>query len=149
MLRYVIWRLLVMIPTLVAISFLVFAIIRLPEGDYLSTYIEELQSQGEAVDQTKVEFLRHQYGLDLPFIAQYARWGWGLLHGDLGYSFEYDKPVVQVVGDRLAMSAVLALVTILFTYAVSFPIGVFCATHRNTVWDHLLTFVAFIGIATP
>ena len=149
MLRYVIWRLLIMIPTLVAISFVIFVIIRLPQGDYLSTYIDELQSQGEAVDQTKIAYLRHQYGLDQPFIVQYARWGVGLLQGDLGYSFEYDKPVTQVIGDRLLMSAVLALATILFTYAVAFPIGVFCATHRNSIGDHLLTFVAFIGIATP
>jgi peptide/nickel transport system permease protein len=149
MLRYVIWRLLVMIPTLLAISFITFSIIRLPEGDYLTAYIDELQSQGEAVDQNKIAYLRHQYGLDLPFLAQYGRWGWGLLHGDLGYSFEYDKPVTQVVGDRLALSAVLAIVTILFTYAVALPIGVFCATHRNTVADYLLTFIAFIGIATP
>jgi peptide/nickel transport system permease protein len=149
MLRYVIRRVLIMIPTLIAISFMVFAIIRLPEGDYLSTYIDELQSQGETVDQTKVEYLRHQYGLDLPFIAQYARWAWGLVQGDLGYSFEYDRPVVQVIGDRLLLSAVLAIATMLFTYAVAFPVGVFCATHRNRWSDHLLTSLAFIGIATP
>jgi peptide/nickel transport system permease protein len=149
MLRYVIWRLLVMIPTLLAISFIVFAIIRLPQGDYLSAYIDELQSQGEAVDLTKIAYLRHTYGLDLPFLGQYARWVWGLLHGDLGYSFEYDLPVAQVVGDRLVLSAVLAIATILFTYVVAFPIGIFCATHRYTLADYVLTFLAFIGIATP
>ena len=100
MLIYCARRIMVMIPTLVAISILVFIIIQLPPGDYLTTYIAELQSQGEQVDQSKIEFLRQQYGLDLPYWEQYLLWFGGMLTGDFGYSFEYDLPVSEVVGDR-------------------------------------------------
>ena len=90
-----------MLPTLLAISILVFIIIQLPPGDYLTTYIAELEAQGEKVDKSKIEFLRAQYGLDKPYWEQYLVWLGGMLTGDFGYSFEYDLPVSEVVGDRL------------------------------------------------
>jgi peptide/nickel transport system permease protein len=149
MLNYVVRRLFVMIPTLLAISFITFVIIQLPPGDFLSTYIAELQSQGEAVDQNKIAMLREMYGLDLPFHEKYLRWVWGLLQGDMGWSFEYELPVSDVVGERLLMSIVLSFTTILFTWAVAFPIGIYSATHRYSVMDHGLTFLGFLGLATP
>ena len=85
MLTFLARRLFVMVPTLIMISVLVFVIIQLPPGDFLSTYLNELQSQGEAVDPAKIEFLKHQYGLDQPLYVQYFDWAWGLLHGDLGF----------------------------------------------------------------
>ncbi|MCA8930155.1 MAG: ABC transporter permease, partial [Alphaproteobacteria bacterium] len=90
MLNYTAQRILMMVPTLLAISVLVFVIIQLPPGDYLTTYMAELQSQGEAVDQSKIEFLRQQYGLDKPYWEQYLLWLGGMLTGDFGYSFAYD-----------------------------------------------------------
>ena len=90
-----------MIPTLLAISFIIFVIIQLPPGDYLETHIAELESQGESVDPDKIEFLRRQYGLDQPFLVQYYEWVTGFFVGDFGYSFEYDLPVREVVGDRI------------------------------------------------
>ena len=149
MLSYVVRRLFVMIPTLLAISFITFVIIQLPPGDFLSTYIAELQSQGEAVDQNKITMLREMYGLDLPFHEKYLRWVWGLMQGDMGWSFEYELPVSEVVGERLLMSIVLSFTTILFTWAVAFPIGIYSATHRYSVMDHGLTFLGFLGLATP
>lgn len=149
MLSYVVRRLFVMIPTLLAISFITFVIIQLPPGDFLTTYIAELQSQGEAVDQNKIAMLREMYGLDLPFHEKYLRWVWGLLQGDMGWSFEYELPVSDVVGERLLMSIVLSFTTILFTWAVAFPIGIYSATHRYSVMDHGLTFLGFLGLATP
>jgi peptide/nickel transport system permease protein len=146
---YLIRRVLVMIPTLLAISLITFTIIQLPPGDYLTTHIEELRSQGEAVDQSKIDFLRKQYGLDLPFHEKYLSWLWGLLHGDLGYSFEYNLPVSAVVGDRLMLSIILSFATVVFTWVVAFPIGVYSATHRYSVADHTLTFLGFLGLATP
>jgi peptide/nickel transport system permease protein len=124
MLGYVVHRLLIMIPTLLAISALTFIIIQLPPGDYLETYIAELESQGQNVDAEKIEFLRKQYGLDQPMIVQYLYWLGGLLQGDMGYSFEYSLPVSQIVGDRLFLTFVVTLATVLFTYFVAFPIGV-------------------------
>ena len=146
---YLIRRILVMIPTLLAISLITFTIIQLPPGDYLSNYIAELQSQGESVDAAKIEFLRHAYGFDLPFHEKYLSWLWGMLHGDFGYSFEYNQPVSAVVGDRLLLSVVLSFATVVFTWVVAFPIGVYSATHRYSVSDHTLTFLGFLGLATP
>lgn len=149
MLVYSIHRLLIMIPTLLAISVIVFIIIQLPPGDYLSTYIAELQSQGEAVNADKIAFLREQYGLDRPLIEQYFRWVFGLLQGDLGYSFEFNLPVNQVIGDRMLLTFVVSFATVLFTYIVAFPIGAYSATHQYSWGDYGLTFLGFLGLATP
>ncbi len=149
MLRYVAHRLLVMVPTLLAISFIVFVIIQLPPGDYLESYVAELQARGEGVDFDKVAFLRQQYGLDQPFMVQYAKWVFGLLQGDLGYSFEFNLPVNAVVGDRLWLTALVSFATIIFTWIVAFPIGVYSATHQYSAADHSLTFIGFLGLATP
>jgi peptide/nickel transport system permease protein len=149
MLRYIIQRLLIMIPTLIAISIIVFTIIHLPPGDYFSTYIAELQSQGQAVDVQKIEFLKAEYGFDKPLWEQYLFWVAGLLHGDLGYSFAYNLPVSAVVGDKLSLTFIVSLATILFTYVVAFPIGIYSATHQYSWSDHTLTLLGFIGLATP
>jgi peptide/nickel transport system permease protein len=149
MLRYLVYRLLIMIPTLIAISLLIFTIIQLPPGDYFSTYIAELQAQGEAADPAKIQFLREQYGFDKPLWQQYVVWAGGLLTGDLGYSFEYNLPVSAVVGDRLLLTFIVSLATLVFTYIVAFPIGVWSATHQYSWSDYSLTFVGFIGLATP
>jgi len=135
--------------TLLGISVLVFVIIQLPPGDYLSTYIAEIQASGERLADEKIAFLREQYGLDLPLWRQYLVWVFGLLHGDLGYSFEYNQPVADVIGDRLFLTLVLNFVTVLFIYVVSFPIGVYSATHQYTAADHSLSFLGFLGLATP
>lgn len=149
MFAYVIRRILIMIPTLIAISAITFVIIQLPPGDYLSTLIAELQSQGENVDTAKIDALRAQYGLDRPMIEQYLVWAWGLLNGDFGFSFEYQLPVADVVGDRLFLTLVLNFTTIIFIWVVSFPIGIYSATHQYSWGDYGLTFIGFIGLATP
>jgi peptide/nickel transport system permease protein len=149
MFRFLVRRTLVMIPTLLVISALVFIIIQLPEGDYLTSYITELESQGETVSAEKIQFLREEYGLDKPPLERYATWLWGMLRGDFGYSFEYNLPVSQVVGDRLFLSFLLSFATILFTWVVAFPIGVYSATHQYSWGDHSLTLIGFLGLATP
>jgi len=149
MFGYIVHRLLIMIPTLIAISLLIFIIIKLPPGDYFSTYMAELQSQGEAVDPAKIKFLMEQYGFDKPAWQQYLVWATGLLHGDMGFSFEYNMPVRQVVGDRLLLTFIVSFATIVFTYLVAFPIGVYSATHQYALGDYALTLLGFIGLATP
>jgi peptide/nickel transport system permease protein len=149
MLEFLIRRTVTMMVTLLITSVLIFIIIQLPPGDYLSTYIAELQSQGEMVDEEKINFLRSQYGLDKSLPHQYFTWVTGLLSGDLGYSFEYNLPVSEVVGDRLLLSMVLNLTTIIFIYLVAFPIGVYSATHQYSWTDHGLTLIGFLGLATP
>ena len=149
MLRYIAHRLLVMVPTLLAISAIVFLIIQLPPGDYFTTYINELQSQGEAVSKERLEFLRQQYGFDRTPIEQYFVWLFGMLQGDFGYSFEYSLPVSDVVGDRLLLSFIVSFTTIIFTWIVAFPIGVYSAVYQYSWGDYGLTFLGFIGLATP
>jgi peptide/nickel transport system permease protein len=148
-LSYILHRVLVMVPTLVAISIITFIIIQLPPGDYLSTMLSELQSQGQGVQSERIEYLRRLYGLDRPLWEQYLYWAAGLLRGDLGYSFEYDRPVNEVIGDRVFLTFVISFTTILFSWAVSFPIAIYSATHKYSVADHGLTFLGFLGLATP
>lgn len=149
MLGFILKRLLMMIPTLFVISILVFIIIQLPPGDYLESYIAELQSQGESVDQDKIRFLRQEYGLDKPVYEQYFVWATGLLQGDLGYSFEFELPVREVVGDRMFLTIIISIVTIVFTWIIAFPIGIYSATHQYSWGDYGLSLLGFIGLATP
>jgi peptide/nickel transport system permease protein len=149
MLRYIAHRLLVMVPTLLAISAIVFLIIQLPPGDYFTTYINELQSQGETVSKERMDFLREQYGFDRSPVEQYFVWLFGMLQGDFGYSFEYSLPVSEVVGDRMLLSFIVSFTTIIFTWIVAFPIGVYSAVRQYSWGDYSLTFLGFIGLATP
>ncbi len=149
MLNYIWRRVLTMIPTLLVISLLVFVIIQLPPGDYLESHIAELQSQGESVDEQKIAFLREEYGLDRPFFEQYFFWLIGMLQGDFGYSFEYELPVTEVVGDRLFLTILISVVTIIFTWMVAFPIGIYSATHQYSWGDYGLSTLGFLGLATP
>ncbi len=146
---YITRRILTMIPTLLIISALIFVIIQLPPGDYLESYIAELQSQGETVDKQKIAFLREQYGLDRPLWEQYFFWLTGMLQGDFGFSFEYNLPVTEVVGDRLFLTVLISIVTILFTWIIAFPIAIYSATHQYSWGDYGLSFLGFLGLAMP
>jgi peptide/nickel transport system permease protein len=149
MLRYILWRITVMIPTLLIISALVFTIIELPPGDYFESYIADLAAQGEDVDMQEIAELRAEYGFDKPPVVRYFYWVAGMLHGDFGYSFEYQLPVSEVVGDRLWLTILVSFFTIIFTWIIAFPIGIYSATHQYSWTDFGLTFVGLIGIAIP
>lgn len=149
MLSYIIKRAFYMVPTLILISILVFALIELPPGDYFETYVNQLLASGESVDRQRIEFLREQYGFDQPVYLRYFKWAFGLVQGDLGYSFEYQLPVNDVIGDRLFLTIVVTFFTILFTWAVAFPIGIYSATRQYSWGDYGLTFIGLLGLATP
>jgi len=149
MLRYILWRITVMVPTLLIISALVFTIIELPPGDYFESYIADLAAQGEDVDLQEIEQLRAEYGFDKPPVLRYFYWVAGMLHGDFGYSFEYQLPVSEVVGDRLWLTILVSFFTIIFTWIIAFPIGIYSATHQYSWGDFGLTFLGLIGIAIP
>jgi peptide/nickel transport system permease protein len=149
MLRYILWRIAAMIPTLVIISALVFTIIELPPGDYFESYVSDLRAQGEAVDMQEIEELRVQYGFDKPPVLRYFYWVAGMLQGDFGYSFEYQLPVSEVVGDRLWLTVMVSFFTIIFTWLIAFPIGIYSATHQYSWSDYGLTLVGLLGIAIP
>lgn len=148
MLGYVAHRLFVMIPTLLVISALVFLIINLPPGDFASAMLAELESQGEAGAQRAQE-IRALYGLDKPLIEQYFDWLGGMLVGDFGFSFEYEAPVSEVVGERMALTVLINFLSILFIYLISFPIGVYSAVRQYSAGDYVFSFVGIIGYATP
>ena len=149
MLFYVIRRFLYMAILLLLISVVAFVIIQLPPGDYLSSYIVHLQASGQTVDEAQLAALKKQYGLDLPMYAQYFKWMWKMLHGDFGRSFEWNKPVSELIGERLVLTVVLSLFTLIFTYIVAIPIGIYSATHQYSVGDYAFTVIGFAGLATP
>jgi peptide/nickel transport system permease protein len=158
MIRFLLRRIVTMAVTLLIISALVFFIIKLPPGDFLSNQIAELRAQGESASIAKAEFLIKQYGLDKPAWQQYLVWigvmpgpnGFsGLLQGDWGWSFEYDKPVVDVVGDALWLTLLVNLAVVIFIHVVSIPIAIYSATRQYSVGDYLATFIGYIGLATP
>ncbi|SEQ10776.1 peptide/nickel transport system permease protein [Devosia sp. YR412] len=149
MLAYILRRTLWSIPFLIGASFLAFVIIQAPPGDYLTTYAAKLEAAGQSVDTARLNSLRDRFGLDEPFIAQYWKWITNILRGDFGMSFEWQQPVADLVGERMLFSIILALSTILFTWAVALPVGVYSAIRKYTAGDYVVTVIGFIGLATP
>ncbi|NRG19363.1 ABC transporter permease [Rhizobiales bacterium] len=158
MLYYIARRIFAMIPTLLVISFLTFFIIELPAGDYISNQIAALRATGESASIAKLEFLRQEFALDKPFLERYLIWVglWpgphgfdGLIQGNWGWSFEFDRPVSEVVGPTLPLTIILNTATILFVYIVAFPIGIYSATRQYSWADYGFTFLGYIGLATP
>jgi peptide/nickel transport system permease protein len=149
MLTYIVRRILLMIPTLAITSALVFAIIEAPPGDYLESYIAELRAQGESVETAKIEYLRAEYGFDKTPVERYFHWVAGMFVGDFGYSFAYELPVTAVVGDRLFLTILVSVATILFTWLIAFPIGIYSATRQYSWGDYGFTFLGLLGLATP
>jgi peptide/nickel transport system permease protein len=150
MLAFIIRRILLMIPTMFAISVVVFIIIQLPPGDYLTTLIAALSSQGETVNRDAIEALESRYGLDQPWYIQYFYWMKNiLLHFDFGNSFEYNRPVTDLIGQRLLFTMLISIGGLLLTWAIAFPVGIYSAVRKYTIGDYILTFFAFLGLAVP
>ncbi len=150
MLSYILRRCIYMVVILLVVSVLAFIIIQLPPGDFLTSYIVQLAQGGEAVDMAQIASLRKQYGLDLPIYAQYFQWMWKMFHGDMGQSFKYNyKPVSQLLAERLPFTVMLSLLTLVFTYVVAIPIGIYSATHQYSIGDYAFTLVGFSGLAVP
>lgn len=149
MLAYIIRRLLTMIPTLIAISIISFIIIELPPGDFLTTYVAQLSVSGEMVDQAELEHLKERFGLDKPVYIQYFHWAWNFVQGDFGYSFEWKRPVRSLIAERIPLTIMISAATLLFTWAVALPIGIYSAVRQYSWVDYVLTFVGFFGLATP
>ena len=150
MLQYFIRRILYMIPTLFLVSVVSFAIIQLPPGDYLTSLVASMSQQGVVIDNASLVALRERYGLGQPIYVQYWKWISGILfHGDFGQSFEYSRPVSTLIWDRLGLTFVVSLSTLVFVWLLSFPIGIFSAVRKYSFGDYLATFIGFIGLAIP
>ena len=146
---YILRRFIYMGIILLVVSVVAFIIIQLPPGDYLTSYIITLRASGQTVDEAQIASLRKQYGLDLPMYGQYLFWMWKMLHGDLGRSFQWNRPVSDLIAERLPLTIIISLFTLIFTYAVAIPIGIYSATHQYSVGDYALTVIGFAGLATP
>ena len=154
MLRFIARRILLGISTLVFISFISFVIIQLPEGDYIDAYIAALEGQGGyaytlMVSPEEVQALRALYGLDQPVYVQYLKWAWNVLRADLGISLDLNIPLTEVIGERLPLTIILAVFTVLFTWVLAIPIGIYSAVRQNSFGDFSFTFIGFIGLAIP
>jgi peptide/nickel transport system permease protein len=150
MLQYTLRRILLMIPTLIVISLISFTIIQLPPGDFLSSYVAQLRQQGDNIDAEEIKALEEQYGLNQPFYVQYWKWISGIVtRGDFGRSFEWQRPVSALIWDRLGVTLLISVLTILLSWAIAIPAGVYSATHQYSLPDYLMSFISFIGLGTP
>ncbi|MGR9424729.1 ABC transporter permease [Rhizobium leguminosarum] len=150
MLVFIAKRFLWMIPSLFAVSFLAFVLIQLPPGDYVTTYIATLAASNEIVDQNTAAQLRERFGLGDPMLIQYFKWIWGILtRGDFGISFEWQQPVSDLIWERMALTLVLALSTLIATWAIALPIGVYSAVRKYSIGDYFFTAFTFFGLAVP
>jgi peptide/nickel transport system permease protein len=148
--KFALRKLVIMILTVFLISFAVFFIITLPPGDFLTNYIGRMSEAGESVSPELVAQLREYYGLDQPFVVQYWKWISNIiLHGDFGYSFLLSMPVTSVIRAYIVPTMVLSLVTMVFTYLISIPIGIYSAVNQYSPGDYLFTAAGFIGMAVP
>lgn len=150
MLGYFLKRILLMVPTMFGISVISFFIIQLPPGDYLTSLLASMADSGQTVDPAEIARMRATYGLDDPMAVQYLKWISGIvLHGDFGYSFEWGRPVSELIWDRMGATLSVSLAALVFVWAVSLPIGIYSAVHRHSFGDHLATFFGFLGLAIP
>jgi peptide/nickel transport system permease protein len=151
MLQFILRRILLMIPTFIVTSIVAFAVIQLPPGDYATTYVAGQAAQGDSVNAQEVlAQLRANYGLDQPIPVQYGKWVWGIItRGDFGIAFEFQQPVSSLIWDRVWLTLLLSLASVLITWVIAFPIGIISAVKQYSVGDYFFTFLGFIGISIP
>ena len=149
MTRYILQRLALLPLLMVIYSFVIFVIIQAPPGDFLTAYVATLASSGSSISADQIAALRHQYGLDQPFVVQYFLWMENLFHGDFGLSLEYQRPNADLISEQIGLTIALALFSFVLTWAISVPAGIYSATHPRSLGDHVLTVVNYVGVATP
>ena len=149
MVAYIVRRLLLAVMTVWAISVLSFAIIHLPPGDYVTSYIASMSASGSAVSEGEAEALREQLGLNQPITVQYAKWMGLILTGNFGMAMDWGRPVADVIGDRLTLTMVISVAAIVFTWGIALPIGIYSAVRPYSFLDYAFTLIGFIGLAIP
>ena len=149
MVRYLLRRLVNMVITLLAISILTFVIIQLPPGDYVSTQIAQLQRMDVDINQELIDSLTRQYGLDKPLFVQYFLWITKFVQGDMGRSFVWNRPVNELVWERIGLTFVISLSSLAFSWIVAIPVGIYAAVRQYSPGDYAATFASFVGLAIP
>ncbi|MCP4320045.1 MAG: ABC transporter permease [Hyphomicrobiales bacterium] len=132
-----------------AISVVAFTLIQLPPGDFVDSYVNHKQQGGVIMTKDEVAEMRGTLGLDRPMYVQYFDWVGGVVQGDFGFSWEFRRPVSEIIGERLPLTLILAFTTLLFTYLTAIPIGIYSAVRQYSVGDHVFTVLGYIGLATP
>lgn len=147
---YILRRFLFMIISVLLMSFVAFVLIDLPPGDYVTMYVKQLEISGTKVTESMLESLKMQYGFGQPFHTRYVKWITGIItKGDFGRSFQWNRPVIDLIMQRLPSTVILSLLTIMFTYIVAIPIGIYSATHQYSIGDYIATVFGFLGLAVP
>jgi peptide/nickel transport system permease protein len=149
MIAYVTRRLLLALVTIWAISVISYAIIQLPPGDFVDSYIANLSASGSMVSAQEADAMREQYGLNQPIWVQYWKWVSRVVRGDFGVSLEWNRPVTEVIGDRLWLTIVISVAAIILTWGIALPIGIYSAVRQYSIADYIFTFVGFVGLAVP
>jgi len=149
MLAYIVRRLGYAVVMIILVSFVSFLIIELPPGDFLTQKLQELQAQGDRSAELRIDEYRARYGLDKPLLERYWMWATNFIQGDFGESFEYERPVRDLIGERILLTVILALTTLVIGYTIAIIGGVYSATHQYTFGDQVLSVLAFLGLGTP
>lgn len=147
--QYILRRVMASIATIIALSIVTFVIIDLPPGDYVTTYASKVRERGDKINQTTIDALRERYGFDEPIFIRYGKWIVNILQGDFGRSFLYNQPITELIGDRLILTVVVSGMTLVVSWAIAFPIGIYSALKPYSLFDYVFTFIGFIGLAVP
>jgi peptide/nickel transport system permease protein len=159
MLSFIVRRTMLALLTVCTLSIIAFVVIQLPPGDYIDTYVTALlegsgspgggTATGGVFSETVARSLRAQHGLDKPIHIQYAKWTWNMVQVDFGQSLEFQKPVIELVTERLMMTVILAGTTALFAWGISIPTAIYSAVRQHSIEDYMFTFLGFMGLAIP
>ena len=150
MFGYIMRRVLIMIPTLFLISIISFILIQLPPGDYLTSYAAQLRTMGDNIDQQSIDSLRERYGLGQPIYVQYGKWVYGIVtRGDWGQSMEWQQPVSELIWERMGLTVALAVFSLLISWLIAIPVGVYSATHQYSIPDYAMSIFSFVGVGVP
>jgi peptide/nickel transport system permease protein len=147
---FIVRRLLMLVPFLFLVSALAFVVIQLPPGSFVDTYRRNLEAQGGTVNEAQLKALEARYGLDKPVLVQYGVWIANIIfRGDFGNSFRYQRPVADILWERLPRTVTISLLSIILTWIIAVPLGIIAALKQYSIWDYLLSFLSFIGISVP
>jgi peptide/nickel transport system permease protein len=149
MLAYLLRRVGLAVITVWAITVVTFIILQLPPGDFVDAYVAQASAMGTAISAAEADALRHAYGLDQSLLVQYYKWLSHIVRGEFGQSFEYGRPVTEVIGDRLWLTILLSIGAIVVTWGLALPIGIYSAVRQYSVGDYIFTFIGFVGLAVP
>ena len=153
MINFVVRRTLLGLSSLLFISAISFVIIQLPEGDYIDSWYGNVTEgdaqQGITITLQELDKLRALYGLDKPLYVQYFKFVVNLVRFDFGITLEYSLPVSVLLREKMLLTVVLAGFTIIFTWMLAIPIGIYSAVRQHSLGDYTFTFIGFIGLAVP